>query len=174
MDSSVRWYEDPIYIKMCEKAVEIQVNVPQDGVSGAFVGGNILCYHPSNYEQQIGISSGYYYFIDEEVATECFHCGDIKHHTKTVKCIWLPDQSQLQTMVSGYIAEQLEVVQCGRNELIMAFIDFSAWLGEQYYDEPFTCLPTNVFNSGEQLWLAFVYHELYHKIWNKEDWVLNG
>lgn len=82
--------------------------------------------------------------------------------------IWLPKQDQLQEIVGDFIANELEYDEC---DIKMAFISFKRWLDMQYYDEPYTCVPTNVFDSGEQLWLAFTMQEIYNKIWNGEEWI---
>ena len=84
--------------------------------------------------------------------------------------IWLPRQDQLQAIYGQYVAVELERV-FNRNHIKMAFIDFKSWLDKQYHDEPFVCVPTNVFDSGEQLWLAFVMKEKFNKIWDGDKWV---
>jgi len=52
------------------------------------------------------------------------------------------------------------------------FIDWQNWLGNIYgfnYDgKPNGHL--HIFNTGEQLWLAFVMKEKYDKVWNGDDW----
>ena len=101
--------------------------------------------------------------------TNCPMCGEediCEEHW-----IRLPRQDDLQEMIAEYITQELELAQCSRYELMQSFLDFKAWLGEQYYREDFVCLPTNVFDSGEQLWFAFVMKERHNKTWNGEDWV---
>jgi len=79
-------------------------------------------------------------------------------------------QDQLQKIISEYISEKL-----GHNlpEIKQAFLSFAHWLHEQYLNEPYTCVPTNCFETGEQLWLAFVMEELYNKKWDSDnfEWI---
>jgi hypothetical protein len=83
--------------------------------------------------------------------------------------IWLPKQDQLQLIYSNWIVEQLGY---GNPEHFIksAFIDFSRWLQNQYLPENFTCVPTNCFDTGEKLWLAFVMQEQFSKKWIDGDW----
>jgi len=91
------------------------------------------------------------------------------HHSQ----VWLPRQGQLQEMYARYIADERELVNFGRGELMQAFIDFSVWLGVQYTKDEFVCMPTNTFDSGGQLWLAFVMKERYSKQWltDSQEWI---
>ena len=97
--------------------------------------------------------------------------------TTVYNAIWLPRQDQLQEMVSSFYQKELGILEicelwdkdpAEHRQIKQAFLDFAHWLGEQYLDEPFTCVPTNCFETGEQLWLAFVMSELYSKHWNGE------
>ncbi len=71
--------------------------------------------------------------------------------------VWLPRQDQLQEMVGG--------LECG-------FIDWENWLGNiygyNYGNKPNGHL--HIFDTYEQLWLAFVIKEKFGKVWNGEDW----
>ena len=70
------------------------------------------------------------------------------------KNIWLPTQEQLQEMVeAGCIAKLLQLVEFTRTK---AF----------YRSRPFESL--------NELWLAFVMKEKYHKIWTGKKWVKEG
>jgi hypothetical protein len=75
------------------------------------------------------------------------------------KAIWLPRQDQLQAMIPGYTF--IDLVQCIWDE-------FAEYDG----DGSIFATPEDLKNitSMEQLWLAFVEHELYQKTWNGEDW----
>lgn len=68
--------------------------------------------------------------------------------------IWLPTQAQLQGMVFKNTNNRVPM-------LVHAFFD--------YWNE--NGIPA--FWSMEELWLAFIYKELYSKVWDseKEDWV---
>lgn len=115
------------YIKMCEKAEEIQNQKP-DGSQGEFV------------------------FCEGEVYQEMDDCP-------LTPFIWLPRQDQLQEMVS-----------------FRGFIDWEHWLGHiygwNYGNKPNGHL--HIFETWEQLWLAFVMKEKYNKVWNEGDWETNS
>ena len=74
--------------------------------------------------------------------------------------IWLPMQAQLQEMVTP--GQNLEAFHVGRaNQIVSGLQDFRRMIGLEY---------TNQFDSMEQLWMAFVMHELHGKIWAGEAW----
>jgi len=134
---------------MCEKAEEMQKNTPQDGVGGTFLRGNIMCHHQSNWAKEHGgAPEGIYWFMDEEYIERCPTCDNEEPHRKTIKCIWLPRQDQLQEMVKYQFYSLLE--------LCWGFAQSKNGWG---------------FDSMEQLWLAFVMKEKYGKVWVKDDWV---
>ena len=135
----------PENIKMLRKAWEIQKLRPQIMVNST------RHYYKGEYQ----------YEIDVDGTIRFCYGSDY---------IWLPRQDNLQDIYADYVADQLGVVK-GRTELMQAFLDFTEWLRTQYYEENFVCLPTNVFSSGEQLWLAFVMKEKYGKTWCEGEWV---
>lgn len=83
--------------------------------------------------------------------------------------IWLPTQSQLQEMVEY--------------EFKVILAKFHCWV---FYEAPLSAPDfvhrkiaeshsyTSSFESMEQLWLAFVMHEKYQKVWNGEEWSDNA
>ncbi len=73
----VKWYEDPVYIKMCEKAKEIQAL--------------------RDFSKELYIQVGDYFFGGNE--TLCMGSWGIED----VNGIWLPRQDQLQEMVMGKV-----------------------------------------------------------------------
>jgi len=83
--------------------------------------------------------------------------------------IWLPRQDQLQEIIGQYYALQDEIVYSSFY-IEAAFLCFVAWMNEQYCDEAYVCVPTNVFDSGEKLWLAFVMEEKFGKRWLDDKW----
>ena len=142
------------YIKMCEKAEEIQKARPQ------------------RYSIEADLFQVKNYYKDcltcekEDVTWEyCPICGNKttrREELKVVagnfgplaKAVWLPRQDQLQEMVGGFEA---------------GFIDWYAWLRNIY---PETKSPfVRLFTSFEQLWLAFVMKEKHGKVWSGEEWV---
>ena len=141
------------YIKMCEKAEEIQPHLDdKDGVGGTWVSGYIL-YHIAPMNQPHD-KDGFYHITDEIAIRECEKCGTRTEYIKSSKAVWLPRQDQLQEMV--------------KESLDSMCIKFHNLHANDYYDETsgFGC-----FTSMEQLWLAFVMKERWNKVWNGENWV---
>ena len=124
----MKWYEDPIYHKMCEKAWEIQELRPQVMIS------SVRHYYKGVYQYEVD-SEGVFRYWNE-------------HYF-----IWLPRQDQLQAMLAGHFIDGKP------RKLVKALWDWIAETAPKPDD------------SREQLELAFVYKELYHKVWNGEDWV---
>lgn len=89
---------------------------------------------------------------------ECFALFDLDDwEWKLNPHIWLPRQDQLQEMVCVKFKVMAEAVQ-------WLYSEIAPWPKEpsEYYRS---------FTSFEQIWLAFVMKEKYHKTWNGEDWV---
>jgi len=129
----MKWYQDPVYRFMCEKAKEIQE-----------LENNILndCYYyeiKGNYGKELRIVI----------------CGKEGFSIRP-KGIWLPSQDHLQ---------ELCVFTCITN-VISLFYSFV--YGKGYLKDK---SPAWIFNSMEQLWLAFVMNRKYGKIWDNEVWV---
>ena len=128
------------YIKMCEKAEEIQKGHPQDGVGGHWHSGCIILTHEGDY----------YRVIDKEAERTCESCGNTETYILSTRSIFLPRQDQLQEMVVNDWADN--------------FRKFIHWcfpsIGKVI---PFV-------GSMEQLWLAFVMKEKYNKTWDGENW----
>lgn len=158
-----------VYIKMCEKAEVIQPCLDnEDGVGGTWVSGHIL-YHTAPMNQPHD-KDGYYHVTDEMAIRRCEKCGSDDDYIKSSRAVWLPRQDQLQDMLADYSAKEQEMVRT-RTDLMQAFLDFIHWMDTQYYESKHVCLPTNVFSSGEQLWLAFIMKEIYNKVWDGEEWM---
>jgi hypothetical protein len=79
------------------------------------------------------------------------HGSPPQKYTDTKQCIWLPREDQLQemTIFAGYPFLLLEAM---------------------YTRQKGGTFTIYKFGSLEQLWLAFVMHEKYGKIWNGEEW----
>ena len=134
-----------IYIKMCEKAEEIQkthILIYSDLCVAWYTG---EFYEPKGY--RIG-----YYLQDNLVKR-------IDSNETFVKqtLIWLPRQDQLQEMVKR---EYKESPQAGLWYVFQKFVTYRIVNIEE--DD----LP-----SWEQLWLAFCMVEKFKKVWNGEEWV---
>jgi len=132
------------YIKMCEKAEEMQ-----------------KAWKPVDWDR----------FIYKNDKTVGMGCGHIKSYMK-VWYVWLPTQEQLQEMMTelsnehffknfpkNYIPQKDEYVFP-----IHLLWWFSQWVVFQKRAETKEC-------SLNELWLAFVMYEKYHKIWTGEKWV---
>jgi len=150
MDTTVK------YVKMCEKAEEIQKRKPRmftvtmnnlqrysifESMKMNHFGKGICC---DGY-------SGNWWCISRK------YDGRTVWEVKEDGFIWLPRQDQLQEIRLKDSAK-----------------DFHYILGEfaDWHEENFV----NIFSkqkltSMEQLWLAFVMEKEYKKIWNREEWI---
>jgi len=85
-----------------------------------------------------------------------FESMDNKYYTNGTILIWLPRQDQLQEIIHDWKFELKQF--SGAHGLLQ---DFAYWVEEE------SQLPCA---SMEQLWLAFVMSELYHKKWYNGEW----
>lgn len=153
----------PEYIKMCEKAEEIQKSEPK--------------YYPNNmgnwYQNKL---RNLFCFTCHSYTpgTYCQICGSkltikedgyisVGDSAEEEDCIWLPRQDQLQEMV------QSTEDDCAGDMLWRVIIeidgsqvDYSGTVSEYYHQ----------FSTLEQLWLAFVMKEKYNKTWDGEKWTV--
>jgi hypothetical protein len=162
-----------VYIKICEKAVEIQKAWKPTGgdyylhnyrgTTGfspemeniiwpddeKFIKVEILCYQPTDTKDFWMYTNG----TDSRVGS----AQDLlKHH-----CIWLPRQDQLQEIYCQHKFGQerpINWVHCTLDAFQYAILD------GDLVDSTFKM------RSLEQLWLAFVMKTLYNKFWNGDDW----
>ena len=132
------------YIKMCEKAEEIQrLFNPEEF--------NFL------YDRTIRQGTEYKYKEYRTFSPEYNMQGTLVFDTGDGyewHCIWLPRQDQLQEMVNCRTASDY-------SRWAYKLLAPSEWLWEYEGDW-----------SVEQLWLAFVMDKLYSKRWNGVDWVV--
>jgi len=157
----VKWYEDPIYIKMCD-CPEIQGqwlhNIGDwfyakenlgDGNDGAFVAkGEVVCSGDiANFSWE----------------SSCDFGGGIENFNDA---IWLPRQDQLQEMV-GLIGVPLDLLS---KLCVFSFTDFKIAKKNNLIQRRFFNRYASQFTSMEQLWLAFVMKEKYNKTWDGEKW----
>jgi len=149
-----KWYEDPVYIKMCEKAKEIQEGwKPQ---YGDYIGGQWFIDTEDNIGlTQLGIVLSY--DADKKLLNTG---GDILWSRETN--IWLPRQDQLQDMVGDY--RTLNQYLAAYYDAMLNWKEYMGETREDYWE--------NTFTSMEQLWLAFVMKEKYNKVWNGEKWII--
>ena len=145
------------YIKMCEKAEEIQHGHKWeygDWFIAEFthwiIGDASFVYEPDK--------EGLYHRLDKPGAiltqTEKYIDGYLGE-----KLIWLPRQDQLQEMLFniGNIFSPVNAI-ASMNDFI-------------YYENKRVKYRGLPFTSMEQLWLAFVMKEKYNKVWEGESWV---
>lgn len=125
------------YIKMCEKAEEIQ----------------------KEWKPHWGDFSS-----EKEDNTYVFVLTTVKNIVQDQQdYIWLPRQDQLQEMI---IASPFDC------DLWDRFTDF---IFTPYNDDdPNKNEACELFQSGEQLWLAFVMEEKYNKVWDGTNWIEIG
>ena len=78
-------------------------------------------------------------------------CGN----NPTSNSVWLPRQDQLQKMVTTVNPRATHS-------------QFVLWVQEDVYGKkPYD----DILVTLEQLWLAFVMHEKYNKVWNNRTWI---
>ncbi|HDZ27964.1 hypothetical protein LCGC14_0399190 [marine sediment metagenome] len=134
------------YVKMCDKAEEIQNNKWL----------KLKCFYGGKYpwnEGDMFFSKDKVYVYNDCSLSE----GFIDPQAYDRKGVWLPRQDQLQEMLPK------------RYATIHAKIGhFGKWLrdNDEYLENAFCGN-----ESMEQLWLAFVMKEKYNKIWNGEGWI---
>jgi hypothetical protein len=138
------------YIKMCEKATEIQDLWDKSDNSENF--GDF--YFPSikdNHEQKVRC-------VDYEFPYPAF---------STEGLIWLPRQGQLQEMceIDKYESERLPKALALLDTMITHFHE--GWWDGGWNPSKYACS----FTSMEQLWLAFVMGQKYGKTWNRNEWI---
>ena len=128
------------YIKMCEKAVEIQEawkpSVPDYFAYKEYLDKSVLCIWYSDFNAI---------------------CKSIKYFKKSK--IWLPRQDQLQEM---FRHKDLNYLSAYFYSFITQPRIFEGERANENY--------CNIFKSMEQLWLAFVMKEKYNKTWDKNKW----
>jgi len=156
----MKFYEDPLYIKMCKEAKEIQeMWLPQRGdwyygpvvVSGYGYGAKEEDEEPEpcliNYASPED-EDGYHPKVSgKDWVVFCNSAGDwdsgpIPRH----RAVWLPRQDQLQEMITR---------EHGRFSLVELFHHFA---NKHFYE----------FRSMEQLWLAYVMCLEFKRKWNPE------
>jgi len=134
------------YIKMCERAEEIQSKWKP--ISGDVIRHIIT--------RDILIVDNFDKLKDKTRITICGHCSLL--YVLNDESIWLPRQDQLQEMIKMRF----------QNHLWSMAIYFGEWLQNK---ENFAGLSPIDNKSMEQLWLAFVMKEKYNKIWNGKNWI---
>jgi len=147
------------YIKMCEKATEIQSLKPQPEDGNP--------YSPKEFDRDY-VS---FFYLPEEGRVEVLKWDNDEgrpiiggYNDDRDGAIWLPRQDQLQEMVEvpeSSITSRIEWL------LIDLVSEYTTWDDS----DQTVGMHIPVFKTFEQLWLAFVMKEKYGKDWNGEDWI---
>jgi hypothetical protein len=177
----MKWYEDPVYIKQCEKATEIQLAHWECGWSEGdyFWDGEKVCLCGMDYLNVLNYfkdGRSFVRFAMREPLTPIVFKQDFptsaiammtgKYELKTLyNGIWLPYQHQLQDML-----RHIDKFDTSIQSITIA-CNFARFIGIDDEDEEGRSNIHIRKGSMEQLWMAFVMKELYSKIWNGEDWV---
>ena len=168
----------PEYIKMCEKAKEIQKHKPVQldfYVKKSGAPWPSIWVYPLDFVSWQSIKpEGDGLVAREERPINCYSKADF---------IWLPRQDQLQAMA---IEKQIKYHYNHpiKSKLYFVLKDFYIFAGKTWNDtHPFgKCVEKEgggyevkashqyLLGSYEQLWLAFVMSERYNKKWNGENW----
>jgi len=135
------------YIKMCEQAEEIQKLMPYILTSTHLKGNIFIC--TDKY------SANFFYRMETLIDTGDEVGSSIYGATKN---IWLPTQEQLQEMWWDKDSALHPKDMFRRFSLTLD-------INEDYF---------YLFLSPNELWLAVVMKEKYHKIWTGEKWVEIG
>ena len=150
-----------IFVKMCEKAEEIQRRPPSD-ISGLSLSNSLLRVFITTNAVNIP-------FYDLEG-----NCWFIRNNEKS---IWLPRQDQLQEIAFEHLKqkypayEQGKIVKYNYNtfDLLNSFTNFIADFEHiVVHNEEYSLLETT---SNERLWLMLVMKKLYNKTWNGKEWI---
>lgn len=150
----------PEYIKMCEKATEVQTDwTPEEWdlyyakpLESSGSTGDTWAVLPESIAD-----SGVYGRVFVDKGKVIFDCSTRNDY------IWLPRQDQLQEMVDN-------------GQRIHPFWRFTDFLNGQYNEKSHQCtwiVFANMSHFGvsmEQLWLAFVMLEKFNKTWTGEEW----
>ncbi len=167
----MKWYEDPVYIKMCERNPYIQIPHWEKGwQEGDYLyDGKKVCLCGMDYLQVLNIfrdgrnrvrfairepMTAIVYEQPSPLSTVAMKTGDYEIFSLN-NGTWLPRQDQLQEMVGEPLWQ-----------LNFRFID---WLRDKPYDGHINHSHLD-FKSMEQLWLAFYMSEKHSRVW-EDKWV---
>jgi len=167
---TVKWYEDTVYIKMCEKAEEIQglwqeidvARLPSFCYDKEIDRVCIFLWSPDTLVEKVGVPESNSLLVSIEWDKPLHHWTP-EVLWKGGNTIWLPRQDQLQEMLINYLDIPID-------ELHLFIYDFYLFIdcdcikrvGDYRLRE---------FKSMEQLWLAFCMQELYGKVWSGDKWL---
>jgi len=149
------------YIKMCEKAEEIQA---KRIIGEPYEEGDCWAYLLKRSKRK------YDMWIKSWVGLE--HSDEYGIEIRKSNHIWLPRQDDLQKMVS--IKDSYSLTS-PPHKLVQAFRNFCLkTYGYSWGDVTEESEETKMLTSMNQLWLAFVMKELHSKEWANSEWVVLG
>jgi len=169
--------ESEQYVKMCEKAVEIQKLWLDHDTQGDYA---VPTKTIDDYQGWWTLEANQVYIVGNDGE----HDVDIEDEEdiKEGGFVWLPRQDQLQEMVCGNLDECLDALhefalyQCFEPALWEdCREDFFKNSDNSFLASPHVCIVKDEikkFTSMEQLWLGLVMKEKYHKKWDGENWIL--
>jgi len=103
----------------------------------------------------------YIYILGKKREIVVWMYGDINSTWEEgCKLIWLPTQEQLQEISQKEYSKSLK-------KSLVWFGYFVKFVRSKYQDD---LIAHEYFNEMNELWLAFLYDEKYHKIWTGEKW----
>ena len=154
------------YIKMCEKAIAIQVMwmspskllkiLPSYFYDKMFKGVEIAVHVPESLTRHVGcdkLQHAYMALGIDQIDHDLSDCGDSSLDWR--KCmVWLPTQDQLQDMIDM--------------QWFSKFHLFYAFANGEYPVHPY--LAISHFKTMEQLWLAYVMKEVHGLYWDGNSW----
>jgi len=164
------------YIKMCEKAEEIQKLQPKGIWHLHYDPG-----HEKDYklDDKDYLYISFYYLPEEECIAILKWDNDedrpiIGNYFQNIEgAIWLPTQEQLQEMILPVLKEKYnkywDLEKMGRegNWVISIFFDFT----KGNIPDKQNHFIWNNSNCITELWLAFVMEEKYQKRWDGNNWI---
>jgi len=159
LKKGVKMKNDTIYIKMCERADEIQdLWKPEFGdfvyySQGDFDIGIVLDIDNSGREPKLGIAAFRIVFNEKQTEVDWVYKS---------RLIWLPTQYQLEKIrleypSGGYAPQDLEDLH----------LEFHSWCYKPVC--PGKWQPIKYFTSMLQLKFAYVMYKLFDKVWNKAE-----
>jgi hypothetical protein len=158
------------YIRMCEKAEEIQALADIKPYVSTNLLHNVFAIEKCVNERLAGAKNaqrtgeyGFNAFYQYKFTSNFLSCQNPACNCNGEN-IWLPRQDQLQEMVDApYQDDNPEMHPIGQHAQLIQLVRDIGLFSQQTDLKSIT--------SMEQLWLAFVMKEKYGKVWNGTDWV---
>lgn len=159
------------YIKMCEKSTEIQ---KERCVDWKRCNGDLYYHRTIPYRDRVQNSSfknfkklqSDWQKYEKNLLVYCHQSTEcsVKHDFKdySLELIWLPYQDQLQDIL---------LQEWNFHDLVYHYAsEYSddGWKTPEWANDGKWELK---YNTMEQLWLAYLMHKKYNKIWNGSDWI---